>query len=203
YIHEAAKGMIIVVNKWDVVRERLRAEEALADPDRPVLLEPGKNPIPASDEMHDAEEYRAIVRERFKFAPYAPVIFAAAKTRYHIGPILDHAQRIFDTRALRVQTAQLNEIVRDAVQRHHPPVVQTRAMRIYYATQANINPPTFVFFVNDPSLLHFSYQRYLENRLRAVFDFEGTAIRLEFRARESNREDEEKPHRHGAARRRR
>ncbi len=193
YINEAAKGMIIVVNKWDLVRERLRAEEELADPDRPVSLVPGKNPPPTRDEMHDAEEYRAIVRERFKFAPYAPVIFAAAKTRYHVGPILDQAQRIFDVRSLRIQTSQLNDIVREAVQRHHPPVVKTRAMRIYYATQANVNPPTFVFFVNDPSLLHFSYQRYLENRLRDVFGFEGTAIRLEFRARETTREDDDKP----------
>ncbi|HUY77415.1 MAG TPA: ribosome biogenesis GTPase Der [Ktedonobacterales bacterium] len=192
YIDEAAKGIVIVINKWDLVRERLRAEAELADPDHVVSLEPGKNPVPAgTDETLDAEQYIAIVRERLKFVPYAPVVFASAKTHYHVGPILDHAQQIFETRAIRVATPQLNDVVREAVQRHHPPVVLGRPMRIYYVTQANINPPTFVFFVNDPSLLHFSYERYLENRLRAVFGFDGTAIRMEFRARETTRDDDD------------
>ena len=192
YIDEAAKGIVIVINKWDLVRERLRAEAELADPDHVVSLEPGKNPVPAgTDETLDAEQYIAIVRERLKFVPYAPVVFASAKTHYHVGPILDHAQQIFETRAIRVATPQLNDVVREAVQRHHPPVVLGRPMRIYYVTQANVNPPTFVFFVNDPSLLHFSYERYLENRLRAVFGFDGTAIRMEFRARETTRDDDD------------
>ncbi len=195
YINDAAKGIVIVINKWDLVRERLRVEAELADPDRIVSLEPGKTPAPTRDESLDAEQYIAVVRERLKFVPYAPVVFASAKTHYHVGPILDHAQKIFETRSVRVATPQLNDLVRDAVQRHHPPMVLGRPMRIYYATQANINPPTFVFFVNDPELLHFSYQRYLENRLRAVFAFEGTAIRMEFRAREKTRdEDDDKRH---------
>jgi GTP-binding protein len=129
--------------------------------------------------------------ERLKFVPYAPLVFAAAKTKYHVNNILDHALRIYDTRSIRVATPQLNDVVRDAVQRHHPPSVQGRPMRIFYATQAETNPPTFVFFVNDPALLHFSYQRYLENQLRNVFGFEGTAIRLQFRARTTDRGEEE------------
>ncbi len=176
YVHDAAKGIVIVVNKWDLVRERRRAAEALADPDRPVSLVPGETPASdADDDLLDAKQYMRALRENLKFLPYAPVVFAAAKTRYHIGPILDHALRIFDIRQMRIPTAQLNDIVRDAVQRHHPAVVQGRAAKIYYATQADINPPTFVFFVNDPTLLHFSYQRYLENKIREAFSFEGTA----------------------------
>ncbi|HEX5572098.1 MAG TPA: hypothetical protein VFX31_11950, partial [Ktedonobacterales bacterium] len=168
----------------------LRQAEEQADPEYPVSLKPGANAAMLEDEPTDAEQYREIVRDRFKFAPYAPIIFAAAKNRYHTNQILDQALKIWETRQQRVQTSQLNEVVRQAVQRHHPPVVQGRAMRIYYATQAEVSPPTFVFFVNDPSLLHFSYQRYLENQLRQAFGFEGTAIRMEFRERTSERDEE-------------
>jgi GTP-binding protein len=210
YIHEVARGIVIVVNKWDIVRERRRvAEEAEAvaraaeaallatlaggepvpeTPPEPIVIAP---PQPIGDEPLDATGFLREVRERFKFMPYAPVVFTAAKTGYHVGPIVDHALRIYDERQQRVPTAQLNEVVRQAVQRHPPPVVQGRPMRVYYATQAEISPPTFVFFVNDPTINHFSYERYLENRLRETFGFEGTAIRLQFRARSTRDDDEE------------
>ncbi len=191
YIHEAARGMIIVINKWDLVREAQRQAEEAAELESTVSLKPGGNPAALEEEPPDADYYRAQVKERFKFAPYAPVIFSAAKTKYHITNILDHALRIWENRQQRVPTAQLNEVVREAVRRHHPPVVQGRPMRIFYVTQAEVSPPTFIFFVNDPSLLHFSYQRYLENQLRQAFGFEGTAVRLEFRERQSEREDQE------------
>jgi GTP-binding protein len=188
-IHEAAKGIVVVVNKWDLVRERRRQAEELADPDRVVSLVPGETPAaPEDNDILDAKQYLRALREHLKFVPYAPVVFAAAKTRYHVAPILDHALRIFDIRQIRIPTAQLNEIVREAVQRHHPAFVQGRAPRIYYATQADIAPPTFVFFVNDPTLLHFSYHRYLENQIREAFGFEGTTIRLQFRARTTDRD---------------
>ena len=190
YIHEAGRGMIIVINKWDLVREAQRQAEEAASDDAPVSLKPGGNPAALEDEPPDADYYRALVGERFKFAPYAPVIFSAAKTKYHISNILDHALRIWENRQQRVPTAQLNEVVREAARRHRPPVVQGRPMRIYYATQAEVSPPTFIFFVNDPSLLHFSYQRYLENQLRQAFGLEGTAVRMEFRERQSDREDQ-------------
>jgi GTP-binding protein len=191
YINEAAKGIVVVINKWDVIKERRRLAATMADPDLPIL--PSEPVDLAAMEVRDAEEYMEDARERLKFVPYAPLVFAAAKTKYHVNNILDHALRINDIRGIRVPTPQLNEIVRDAVQRHHPPSVQGRPMRIYYVTQAETNPPTFVFFVNDPDLLHFSYQRYLENQLRNVFSFEGTAIRLQFRARVTDRgEGEEK-----------
>ncbi len=192
YIHDAARGMIIVINKWDLVREALREAEERANPEHPVSLKPGANLAALEDEPADAEEFRELVRERFKFAPYAPIIFTSAKNRYHINQILDQALRIWETRQQRVQTSQLNDVIRQAVQRHHPPVVQGRPMRILYVTQAEVSPPTFVFFVNDPSLLHFSYLRYLENQLRQAFGFEGTAVRMEFRERQTERSDESK-----------
>ncbi|HET9110427.1 MAG TPA: ribosome biogenesis GTPase Der [Ktedonobacterales bacterium] len=192
YIHDAARGMVIVINKWDLVRQAMREAEERADPEHPVSLKPGGNPAALEDDPTDAEKYQEIVRERFKFAPYAPIIFTSAKNRYHVNQILDQALKIWETRQQRVQTSQLNEVIRQAAQRHHPPVVQGRALRLYYMTQAEVSPPTFVFFVNDPSLLHFSYQRYLENQLRQAFGFNGTAIRMEFRERQSERDEEGK-----------
>jgi GTPase len=199
YIHDAAKGIIVVLNKWDLVRERRRAaaaaEAAAANLLTPVAVEAGEEAVEpepqalpalgmsAQDEVADAQQYIQHVRSELKFLPYAPLVFASAKTRYHVGSIMDQALRIFDTRQIRITTPALNDLVRDAVHRHHPSSVQGRQLRLYYATQADVNPPTFVFFVNDPELAHFGYQRYLENRLRDVFGFEGTAIRLQFRAR--------------------
>jgi GTPase len=192
YINEAAKGIVVVINKWDIIKERRRLAEAMADPDLPVL--PSEPVDLAALEVRDAEAYMDDAQERLKFVPYAPLVFAAAKTRYHVNNILDHALRIYDVRSIRVPTPQLNEVVRSAVQRHHPPSVQGRPLRIFYATQAETNPPTFVFFVNDPELLHFSYRRYLENQLRNVFGFEGTAIRMQFRARTTDRGEEDEKH---------
>ena len=192
YIHDAARGMVIVINKWDLVREALRQAEEQADPEYPVSLKPGANPSALEEEQADAEKFIEIVRERFKFAPYAPIIFAAAKNRYHVNQILEQALKIWETRQQRVQTSQLNDVIREAVHRHHPPVVLGRPMKILYVTQAEISPPTFVFFVNDPALLHFSYQRYLENQLRQAFGFDGTAIRMEFRERQNERDEESK-----------
>jgi GTP-binding protein len=210
YIHEAARGIVIVVNKWDLVRERRRAVEE-ADAAAAALetalestLRAGATavpveldlhhftaPPPLSDQAMDAKAFLREVRERFKFMPYAPIVFAAAKTGYHVAPILNEALRIYEERLRRIPTAQLNEVVRQAVQRHAPPTSQGRALKIYYATQAEISPPTFIFFVNDPDLNHFSYERYLENRLREAFGFEGTTIRLRFRPRSSREEREE------------
>lgn len=207
YIHEVARGVVIVVNKWDVLRERRRAREeadraaALAQTMLEGALESGEALAPVAplpppppevpgDVPVDAKGFLRVVRERFKFMPYAPVVFAAAKTGYHVGPIIDHALRIYDERQRRIPTAQLNEVVRETVRRHSPPTAHGRALRVFYATQAEVSPPTFVFFVNDPTINHFSYERYLENRLREAFGFEGTAIRLQFRAR-STRDDED------------
>jgi GTP-binding protein len=200
YIQDAAKGIIVVLNKWDLVRDRRRAaaaaDAAVANLLIPVTVEAGDGAVApepevlparkasaAQDEVADAKQYIQHVRNDLKFLPYAPIVFASAKSRYHVGSIMDQALRIYDTRQIRIATPALNDLVRDAVHRHHPSFVQGRQLRLYYATQADVNPPTFVFFVNDPELAHFGYQRYLENQLRDVFGFEGTAIRLQFRAR--------------------
>jgi len=169
-IHEMGKGVIVVVNKWDLAQEQRRAERA------------GQFPHP-DDEIESAEAYSKIIAEGLKFIPYAPIVFASAKTGYHVKSILETALKIADMRYLRVPTARLNEVVQAAIRRHDPGVIRHKYLKIYYATQVQVNPPTFVFFVNDPQAMHFSYERYLENRLREEFSFRGTAIRLQFRPR--------------------
>ncbi len=169
-IHEHTKGVIVIVNKWDLAQEQRRAERE------------GDFPHP-NDEIESAESYRKIIAEGLKFIPYAPVIFASAKTGYHVKTILETALKIAEMRYLRVPTARLNEVVQDAIRKHSPTVIRSKPLKIFYATQARVNPPTFIFFVNDTQGVHFSYERYLENRLREAFSFKGTAIRLQFRPR--------------------
>ncbi len=174
-IHEQAKGVVVVVNKWDLAQEQRRAERA------------GQFPKP-DDEIDSAEKYRELLQEGLKFIPYAPVVFASAKTGYHVQSILETVLKIIEMRFLRVPTPRLNELVQEAVRRHSPAMTRGKTLKIYYATQARVNPPTFVFFVNDPQAVHFAYERYLENRLRESFSFKGTAIRLQFRARSKEEE---------------
>jgi len=169
-IQEKAKGVVVIVNKWDLaqVQRREEREGIYPDPD---------------DEIESAERYRKIIAEGLKFIPYAPIVFASAKTGYHVQSLLDAVLNIAEMRYLRVPTSRLNEVVQEAVRRHNPTVFKGKVLKIYYATQTQVNPPTFVFFVNDPQALHFSYERYLENQLRYAFSFRGTGIRLQFRAR--------------------
>ena len=169
-IQEQAKGVLVVVNKWDLAQEQRRA----AREDRP--------PKP-NEEIESAEAYRRIIAEGLKFIPYAPIVFISAKTGYHVQSLLRTALTIADNRFLRVPTARLNEVVQEAKRHHNPTVFRGKVAKIYYAPQTQVNPPTFVFFVNDPQAIHFSYERYLENQLRAAFGFKGTGIRLFFRAR--------------------
>ncbi len=173
-VQEQSKGAIVVVNKWDLAQQQIREEREGIYPD-------------PDDEIATAEEYRRILADHLKFIPYAPVIFASAKTGYHLKSILETALKISDMRYLRVPTARLNEVVQEAIRRHRPTINRSKILKIFYATQIRVNPPTFVFFVNDPQAVHFAYERYLENRLREAFSFKGTAIRLFFRAR--SRED--------------
>jgi GTP-binding protein len=176
-INDATKGVVVIINKWDLIRER-RAAFAAADED-PTL------PTPKDDIPMDADDYREQAREALKFIPYAPVLFASAKTHYHVEAVLDAALTIAQVREQRVPTARLNEVVRDAVLRHPPAPIKGRQLKILYMTQPETNPPTFVCFVNDAELVHFGYERYLENQLRREFDFAGTAIRIVFRSRQT------------------
>jgi len=169
-IHDMGKGVIVVVNKWDLAQEQRRAERA------------GNFPHP-DEEIESAEAYSKIIAEGLKFIPYAPIVFASAKTGYHVKSILETAIKIAEMRYLRVPTSRLNEVVQAAIRRHDPGVMRHKHLKIYYATQVQVNPPTFVFFVNDTQAVHFSYERYLENRLREEFSFRGTAIRVQFRPR--------------------
>jgi GTP-binding protein len=155
YVADASKGMIVAVNKWDLVDDSEKNREAFA---------------------------RKILR-RLRFTPWAPLAFVSAKTGLNIDGLLELATEIGETRSQRIPTAQVNAALRDAVATSPPSSPGKRPLRIKYATQADVRPPTFVFFANDASLLHFSYRRYLENMLRRRFGFEGTAIKLEFRSR--------------------
>ena len=176
-IQDMSKGVIVVVNKWDLAQEQRRAAREGQEPD-------------PKDEIETAEAYRRIIAEGLKFIPYAPIVFTSAKTGYHVKSLLETAISIADMRFFRVSTSRLNEVVRDAVRRHNPTVFKGKVAKIYYATQTQVNPPTFVFFVNDPQAVHFSYERYLENQLRAEFGFRGSGIRMYFRARPKSEQSE-------------
>lgn len=155
YVADAYKGMVAAVNKWDLVDD--------------------------TDESRAA--YANRVLGRLRFTPWAPLAFVSAKTGLNVDGLLELALEVGEARSQRVPTAEVNAAVREAVAAHPPSAKGRRAPRIKYATQAETRPPTFVFFTNDASLIHFSYRRYLENALRRRFGFEGTAIRLEFRSR--------------------
>ncbi len=167
YVREAYKGLVAVVNKWDLVRERARAEKLRGD----TLT----------------QEYTAVVREALNFMDYVPVLFVSAKTGQRVPQVLETALAVQAERGRRIATSELNQAVQEAMARHAPPSERGRALKVYYTTQATTAPPTFVFFVNNPQLLHFSYERYLENQLRAAFGFSGTPIKLVFRPREKDR----------------
>ncbi|PRY78417.1 ribosome biogenesis GTPase Der [Alkalibacterium olivapovliticus] len=150
YAHEAGKGIILVVNKWDTVEK----------------------------ETNTMKEFEMDVRDEFQYLAYAPILFVSAisKKRLHLLP--DRISEVFMNRNLRIQSSILNDVVMDAVATNPTPTDKGRRLKIYYTTQVAVSPPTFIIFVNDPELLHFSYARYLENKFRATFNFEGTPIRI-------------------------
>ncbi|WP_044336305.1 ribosome biogenesis GTPase Der [Rossellomorea aquimaris] len=155
YAHDAGRAVVIVVNKWDAV-----------DKDEKTMNKWEKN-----------------IREHFQFLDYAPIVFLSAKTKRRIHTLLPIINMASENHALRVQSSVLNEVVMDAVAMNPTPTDNGKRLRIYYATQVAVKPPTFVVFVNDPELMHFSYERFLENRIRDAFGFEGTPIRIIARAR--------------------
>ncbi len=155
YVLDAHKGLILVVNKWDL----------------------------GPDLDWTKTEVEEFLRARFKFAPFAPVVFTSALKRTGLGGLLRAAGKVHEARQRRVGTGELNRVIERAVGEHLPRQVGRRRLHILYVTQSDIDPPTFVFFVNDPKLLHFSYRRYLENRLRETFAFEGTPLNFVFRRR--------------------
>ncbi|MEG0823296.1 MAG: ribosome biogenesis GTPase Der [Erysipelotrichaceae bacterium] len=155
YAHEAGKGVIIVYNKWDTVEK---------------------------DETTMAKVEKTI-REQFLYLAYAPIAFVSALNKQRIQTLLPLIDRVHDNSALRIATNVLNEVILDAQLMTPPPMVSGKRLRIYYASQVSTCPPTFILFVNDPELLHFSYKRFIENRLRESFGFEGTTLRIMARER--------------------
>jgi GTP-binding protein len=160
-IEEYGKGAILCVNKWDLVEK----------------------------DTHTADAFERIVRNELKFLPYAPILFISALTGQRTTKVLERAVEIAAVRAMRVTTGELNRFVAEVQAMHNPPSHKGRPLRIRYATQVGVAPPVFVFFVNDPELLHFSYERFLENKLRERFGYAGTAIRLVFRGGEDRHLD--------------
>ena len=153
YIQQAAKGIILIVNKWDLIEDK------------------------------DVAAYTKYIRNRFRFLSHAPVLYISAKLGQEVDKIMPQVSQIYRERLKRLPTSAVNSVVREAVAAHVLPRVGGRQLKVLYATQAEINPPTFVFFVNDPKLVHFSYRRYLENKLRKSFGFAGTPFRLIFKTR--------------------
>jgi len=171
YILDERKGAVVVVNKWDLIESAEKVERIA----KPV---PGLGLL--TPKMQD---FMKLVQERLNFMAYVPVLFVSAKTGFRTDHILPTALRVNEARSMRISTGDLMRIVRDAGEKHAPPSRGGKRLKIYMATQVGVNPPTFVFHVNDTQLVHFTYQRFLENRLRDEFTFLGTPIRLIFRGR--------------------
>jgi len=123
------------------------------------------------------------IRNQFLFLDYAPIVFVSAKTKKRLHTLIPMIKLVSENHSLRVQTNVLNDVIMDAVAMNPTPTDKGKRLKIYYITQVSVKPPTFVLFVNDPELLHFSYERFLENRIRDAFGFLGTPIRIIPRAR--------------------
>lgn len=150
---ERMKSLVVVVNKWDLIEK-----------DNSTIY-----------------EFERTIRDGLSFMSYAPIIFISVLTGQRIHQVLETAFAVWEERYRRIPTGELNRVVREAMLDHAPTGGDTRGLKVYYTTQVRVNPPTFLFHVNEPKLLHFSYQRYLENRLREVYPFAGTPIRFSFR----------------------
>ncbi len=123
------------------------------------------------------------IRGQFKFMAYAPVVYISAKYRQGVDKIMPQVSKVYQERSKRLATAEVNDVVQQALAAHNLPRSGSKRLKIRYATQAEVNPPTFIFFVNDAKLIHFSYKRYLENKLRESFGFAGTPLSLVFKTK--------------------
>jgi GTPase len=155
YAHDGGKGVIIVVNKWDLVEK-----------DDKTSLRFTEN-----------------LRSELGFLQYAPVLYTSALTKQRVHRVTDLVKYVAEQQAMRIQTSVLNQVIIDATSINPPPSHKGRRLKIFFTTQADIKPPTFIFFVNEPELMHFSYLRFLENKLRESFGFEGTPLKLVVRGR--------------------
>jgi GTP-binding protein len=156
FILDEWASVVVLINKWDAVEK----------------------------DAYTMIEYTKWVRETLRFLDYVPVLFISALTGKRVHKVIPETLAVQQARFLRIPTGELNRLVQDALARHAPPSKRGRRLRIYYASQPGVDPPTFVFHVNDTELVHFGYERYLENRLRDAYEFPGTPLRLIFRQRE-------------------
>lgn len=156
YVLEEGKGLVVALNKWDILPEK---------------------------EDRTFDQYVASLRRGSPFLDFAPIVSISARTGQRVGRVLELAVDIWGERRRRISTGELNRLVADAVDRQVPPLVRGHRPKVYYATQVGVAPPTFVFFCSNAAELHFSYRRYLENRLRDAYGFDGTPVRLVFRDR--------------------
>ncbi|HEK4848295.1 TPA: ribosome biogenesis GTPase Der [Clostridioides difficile] len=151
--HDEGKGCIFVINKWDLIEK----------------------------DNKTMSNYTKDIKEKFPFMMYAPIVFVSAKTNQRMNKILDTVEYVSNEHSKRISTSALNEVIGEAVMLNQPPSDKGRRLKIYYVTQTDIRPPKITLFINDKDLTHFSYQRYLENKIRENFGFEGTSIKFEYR----------------------
>ena len=155
FAHEAGKGIIIVVNKWDTIKK----------------------------DNHTVANWEADIRDQFQFLSYAPIVFVSAKTKQRLNKLPEMIKRISESQNRRISSAVLNDVIMDAIAINPTPTDKGKRLKIFYGTQVSVKPPTFVIFVNEEELMHFSYMRFLENQIRQAFGFEGTPIHLIARKR--------------------
>jgi len=153
YVQELARGIIIIVNKWDLVADK------------------------------DTATWSKNIKNRFKFASFAPILYTSAKTGLGVDKVMPEVLEVYAERQKRIPTSAVNSVIQQAVSAHVKPKDLHKELKVFYATQAEIDPPTFVFFTNDAKMVHFSYKRFLENRLRQAFGFKGTPLKLIFKTR--------------------
>jgi GTPase len=155
YAHEQGKAIMVVVNKWDLIEK----------------------------DDKTMQNFKKTLQYNLSFIDYAPYIFISAKTGQRVHKVLEMAKNCYDNSCRRISTGLLNDVINKAVLMKEPPIVGLKRLRIYYVTQVDTKPPTFIFFINDYNSVHFSYERYLLNQIRGNFNFEGTALKIQFRER--------------------
>lgn len=155
YAHDAGRGIIIVVNKWDLPKKT----------------------------SNSGKDFEQIIRTEFQYLDYAPILFVSAKTGQNLAKIPELVRRVSHNQQQRIKSSVLNDLLLETSKLVPTPMIKGKRLRVYYMTQVSTNPPTFVVFVNDPELMHFSYQRFLINQLRGNFDFSGTPIKIIARKR--------------------
>jgi GTP-binding protein len=178
YAHDAGKPVVVVVNKWDLIEDEIRAGLAESDDKRKA-----RSAKEVQRRLRLAQQdFTRLVRLELPFLDYSPVIFVSALKKQGVREVMEEAILVAEHSNQRIPTGPLNTFLIKIQEQHQPPTVKGKRLKIRYATQPAVKPPTFVLFVNNPELMHFSYARYLENCLRKRFGFEGTPIRLKLRA---------------------